>query len=99
MYECPLPFKRLLPVRTVRWLAQTGPWSVLLEAAPGAQKVTSDGDVAAAFRASARAAYRFSPGRELSLALGYSSAGLQSFSTGDSDYRYTALVSGLSWAF
>jgi tetratricopeptide (TPR) repeat protein len=82
-----------------RWLAQTGPWSLLLEAAPGAQKVTSDGDVAAAFRGSARAAYRFSPGRELSLALGYSTAGLQSFSTGDSDYRYTALVSGLSWTF
>ncbi|GAA3908390.1 dihydrodipicolinate synthase family protein [Microbacterium invictum] len=24
IYECPLPFKRLLPVHTVRWLAQTG---------------------------------------------------------------------------
>ncbi len=24
VYECPLPFKRLLPVQTVRWLAQTG---------------------------------------------------------------------------
>jgi tetratricopeptide (TPR) repeat protein len=82
-----------------RWLAEAGPWSVLLEAAPGAQRVTSDGDVAAAFRGSARAAYRFAPGRELSLAWGYSSAGLKSFSTGDSDYRYTALVTGSSWTF
>jgi len=24
IYECPLPYKRLLPVHTVRWLAQTG---------------------------------------------------------------------------
>jgi tetratricopeptide (TPR) repeat protein len=82
-----------------RWLGQTGPWSLLLEVAPGAQQITQDGDVTAAIRGSARGAYRFAPGRELSLAFGYSSAGLQSFSTGDADYRYMALVSGVSWVF
>jgi tetratricopeptide (TPR) repeat protein len=82
-----------------RWMGQTGAWSLLLEVAPGAQKITTDGDVSAAFRGSARGAYRFAPGRELSVAWGYSSAGLQSFTTGASDYRYTALVSGLSWVF
>ena len=80
-------------------MGQSGPWSLLLEAAPGAQKITKDGDVTAAFRGSARGAYRFAPGREISVAWGYSSAGLQSFTTGASDYRYTALVSGISWVF
>jgi hypothetical protein len=82
-----------------RWMGQTGPWSFLLEVAPGAQKITQDGDVTAAFRSSVRGAYRLAPGREISLAWGYSSAGLRSFATGASDYRYMALVSGISWIF
>lgn len=83
---------------TARWLHQPAPWSFLVELAPGAQKVGSGGDLTAAFRASARAAYRIAPGREASLAGGYSSTGLQSFASGASDYRYTALILGLSWA-
>jgi len=82
-----------------RWTGRSGPWGLLLEAAPGAQKITRDGDVGAAFRGSVRGDYRFAPGREISVAWGYSSAGLQSFTSGASDYRYTALVSGLSWVF
>ena len=82
-----------------RWQLQTGAWSWLLDVAPGVQKVTKAGDIAAAFRGSARLAYRLAPGRELSLAWGYSSAGLQSFTTGDAEYRYTALVSGVTWVF
>jgi hypothetical protein len=44
-------------------------------------------------------AYRLAPGREISVAAGYSSTGLQSFSSGASDYRYTALIFGGSWVW
>lgn len=81
----------------VSWLWEPGPWSLRLEAAPGVQQVTSEGDVAETFRASAGLAYRLAPGREISVSGGYSSTGLQSFSTGDSDYEYTALIFSLSW--
>jgi hypothetical protein len=84
---------------TGRWLYQPMPWSFLVEVAPGAQKITSTGDLGATFRGSTRLAYRFAPGRELSLAGGYSTTGLQSFASGASDYRYTALILGLSWVF
>ena len=79
------------------WLRRAGPWSFLVELAPGVQKVTSDGSLGAAFRGSARVAYWLTPGREVSLGGGYSSTGLQSFSTGASDYRYTALIFGVNW--
>ncbi|MBM4184604.1 MAG: tetratricopeptide repeat protein [Gemmatimonadetes bacterium] len=82
-----------------RWMGETGAWTLVAEVAPGLQKVTADGDLAAAFRGSVRAAYRVGAGRELSVGWGYSSTGLQSFSTGASDYRYTALVTGASWVF
>jgi hypothetical protein len=84
---------------TGRWFWEPGRIRVLLEAAPGAQKVGSSGDYRGALRASASFAFRFGPGREISLSGGYSSAGLQSFSTGDSDYRYTALILSGSWVF
>ncbi|MDP2958439.1 MAG: tetratricopeptide repeat protein [Longimicrobiales bacterium] len=84
---------------TGRWLHEPDPWSFLLEIAPGVQQVTRDGDPAGAFRTSARLAYRVGPGRELSLSAGYSTTGLQSFSTGASDYRYTAVILGGSWVF
>jgi hypothetical protein len=82
---------------TGRWLHQPAPWSFLLELAPGAQKVGSSGDLSATLRGSARLAYRIAPGREVSLAGGYSSTGLQSFASGATDYRYTAIILGLSW--
>ena len=84
---------------TGRLLHQPMPWSFLLEIAPGAQKAGSDGDPAATFRASTRIGYRIAPGREVSLAGGYSSTGLQSFASGASDYRYTAVILGLAWTF
>ncbi len=84
---------------TGRWARNVGPWGLLAEVAPGLQKVTSDGDLTAAFRGSVRVGYRVGPAGELSLAWGYSSTGLQSFSTGASDYRYMALVTGASWVF
>lgn len=75
------------------------PWSFVLEAAPGVQKVTREGDRTATVRGSARTGYLIAPGRELSLSLGYSSAGLTSFSTGSSDYSYKAIILGLNWVF
>jgi len=84
---------------TGRWLYEPGHWSFLLEGAPGAQKVTKSGSAKGAYRVSARLGYRFAPGRELSLSGGYSSTGLQSFSTGASGYRYTAVILGASWVF
>ena len=84
---------------TGRWLREAGSWSLLFEAAPGVQQVTADGDPAATFRTSARVGYRFAPGREISVGAGYSSTGLQSFSTGESDYRYTAVILGAAWIF
>ncbi|MEX2466170.1 MAG: tetratricopeptide repeat protein [Gemmatimonadota bacterium] len=82
---------------TGRWLGRAGDWSLLLELAPGTQQVTRDGDPSATVRTSARVAYDVAPGREVSLSGGYSSTGLQSFSTGDSDYRYTALILSAGW--
>jgi tetratricopeptide (TPR) repeat protein len=84
---------------TGRWLHEPGRWSLLLEAAPGVQQVTRAGRPAGAMRVSARVAFRVGPGRELSVSGGYSSTGLQSFSTGASGYRYTALILGGGWVF
>ena len=84
---------------TGRWLLEPDPWSFLVELAPGMQQVTRDGSVTGAVRVSGRVAYRMGPGREVSLGAGYSSAGLQSFSTGASDYRYTAVILGAGWTF
>ena len=82
-----------------RWLRDLDAWGLLLEVAPGTQKVTSDGELTATFRGSARVAYRLAPSREVALAWGYSSAGLQTFTSGASDYRYMALVTAVHWVF
>jgi tetratricopeptide (TPR) repeat protein len=84
---------------TGRWLHTPDRWTFLVEFAPGLQQVTSEGDPAGAFRASTRAGYQFARGKEVSVGAGYSSAGLQSFSTGASDYRYTAVILSASWVF
>ena len=78
-------------------MGRTRGWSLLLEGAPGVQQVTRDGDSAATVRASARLSYHLATGREISLSGGYSSAGLQSFSTGASDYRYSAIILSAAW--
>ncbi len=80
-------------------LWETGPWALLLELSPGAQKIYSTGSYETAVRTSARVSYRVAPGREVSLSGGYSSAGLQSSNTGASDYRYGALILGFAWVF
>ncbi len=84
---------------TSYWRYSPVPWSFLVEAAPGVQQVTKAGSKSFSFRGSGRLGYLIGQGRELSLSFGYSSAGLLSFSTGSSDYRYTALILGLNWVF
>jgi hypothetical protein len=84
---------------TGRWLKEGGGWEILLEAGPGFQKIRSDGEYEGSLRASAGLSYRFGPGKDVSLSGGYSSAGIQSFNTGDSDYRYHALILSGSWVF
>jgi hypothetical protein len=84
---------------TARGLWEEGRWGVLLETAPGFQKIRSNGEFEAAFRSSARVSYRVAPGRQVSLSGGFSSAGLQTFNSGDSDYRYYGLILSGSWVF
>lgn len=84
---------------TSNWLYRPVPWTFLVELAPGVQQVGKDGDLTLSGRSNLRVAYGFGPGREISLSFGYSSAGLMSFATGDSGYRYTALILGSSWVF
>ena len=84
---------------TSYWLYRPAPWTFLVELAPGVQQVTRDGDVGTSVRSNLRVAYRLGPGREISLSFGYSSAGLMSFATGASDYRYSAFILGSNWAF
>lgn len=81
------------------WLHRYEAWTLLLEVAPGGQKVRTNGDWGATVRTNARVAYGFGPGREISLAFGYSSAGLVSFSSTATDYRYTTFVLGSNWTF
>ncbi len=69
------------------------------ERALGVQQVTSDGDAAASIRSNARAGYRVDTLREVSLSLGYSSAGLSNFATGSDGYRYVSVVLGVDWVF
>ncbi len=82
-----------------QWRREHGSWSLQLEAVPGVQKVTRAGHPTGAVRASARLSYVFGPGREISLSGAYSSTGLHSFSTGDADYHYTAVVLAAGWAY
>ncbi len=81
------------------WQYRPLPWSFLVELAPGLQQVGSDGDIGTSLRSNTRVGYQFGPGREISLSFGYSSAGLVSFATGDTDYRYLAFILGSSWVF
>ena len=84
---------------TSYWRYRPLPWAFLVEAAPGIQQVTTDGDPTFSLRGSARLAYLVAPGRELSLSVSYSSAGLLSLSetAGDSGYEYRAVILGFNW--
>jgi len=84
---------------TSYWLYRPLPWSFLVELAPGIQQVGKDGDITLSGRSNVRVAYGLGIGREISLSFGYSSAGLMSFASGDSGYRYTAFILGSNWVF
>lgn len=83
----------------LRWRARPGPWRLHVTLAPGLQKIGEGGDPDGAFRADAGVDLRFGPGRWLRLGGAFQSTGLQSFSTGDADYRYGRVDLGLYWAF
>ena len=82
---------------TSYWLYRPSAWSFLVELAPGAEQITTDGDPRASLRGNARVGYRIGQARELSVSYGYSTAGLTSFATGATDYRYMALIVGVTW--
>lgn len=91
------PDRYRLVETTARWTIEPRPWGLVLEGAPGMQRIRS-ADPAATLRASARLTYRRRPGQEMYLGAGGSSAGLQSFAS-EEDYRYFALLAGVSWVF
>ncbi len=84
---------------TFRWRWEPRRWRIVLEGAPGVQKVGADGAAAGTARGNARLVYRLGAGREISAATGYSSTGHQNFASGASDYRYTAFILGARWTF
>jgi tetratricopeptide (TPR) repeat protein len=74
-------------------------WSISAEAAPGAQRIGSAGDVQGAFSARARLGYTIAPGREIGLGFTFSELGLERLTPGDAGYRYQAMVISGSWGF
>lgn len=82
---------------TTYWLYRPSSWSFLVEVAPGVQQVTTDGDPDPSLRGNVRLGYLIGDNREISLSSGYSTAGLTSFASGESDYRYFALILGVTW--
>ena len=82
-----------------RWLKEFGPWVAIAELAPGVQQIGSGGSLKVAARGSARIAYLAGPGREIGMSFAFSSTGLNSFATGDADYRYRQLILSGTWAF
>jgi len=91
-------FYSLVEVGT-RWLTELGSFVAIAEIAPGVQRIGSDGSLEAAARGSARIAYLAGPGREIGLSFAFSSTGLNSFATGNADYRYRQLILSGTWAF
>lgn len=83
---------------TGRWQREVGRWTVLLEAAPGVQTLTGAA-VSASARTRTVVSYRLAPGRDLAVAAGFSTTGLQVFSSDVGTYRYRAVSFSGSWAF
>ncbi|HSK18071.1 MAG TPA: tetratricopeptide repeat protein [Longimicrobiales bacterium] len=74
-------------------------WSISAEAAPGAQRIGSDGDMQGALSARARVGYTIAPGREIGIGVTFSELGLERLTPGDAGYRYQAMVLSGSWGF
>lgn len=82
---------------TTRWLRDVERWGLQAEGGVGAQRI-GEGDPTLAVRLSSRVGFRPGAGREVHLGGVFSTAGVQAFASGE-DYRYAALVVGISWAF
>jgi tetratricopeptide (TPR) repeat protein len=89
----------LLSELTARWRPVRGRWEVSAEVAPGVQQVGRGGAAQATVRLAARGTWEPAPGRQVGASALYTNAGLQSFATGQSGYRYVALALSGSWAF
>jgi tetratricopeptide (TPR) repeat protein len=89
----------LLSELTVRWRPMRGRWEVSTEVAPGIQQVGRGGESQATIRVAARGTWEPALGRQVGASAVYTNAGLQSFATGQSGYRYVALTLSGSWAF
>jgi hypothetical protein len=74
-------------------------WSISAEAAPGAQRIGSDGEVKAALSGRARVGYTIAPGREIGIGFTLSELGIERLTPGDAGYRYQAMVISGSWGF
>jgi tetratricopeptide (TPR) repeat protein len=83
---------------TGKWQQELGRWTLLLEAAPGVQTLTG-ADVSASARTRGLVSYRVAPGREVVGAAGFSTTGLQVFSSDVGTYRYRTVSLSGSWAF
>ncbi|HEX6309298.1 MAG TPA: tetratricopeptide repeat protein [Longimicrobiales bacterium] len=76
-----------------------GSWSFSGEAAPGMQRIGSQGDVKGALSARARVGYTVAPGREIGLAFTFSQLGIDGLAAGTTEYRYRAFVISGAWGF
>lgn len=83
----------------LRWRARPAAWHLHATLAPGVQQIGEEGDIDGAFRASGGVDFRIAPGRHLTVGGTFQSTGLQSFSTGEADYRYGRVDLGFRWAF
>lgn len=84
---------------TARWRPVRGRWEVSAEVAPGYQRVGRGAAAQATIRLAARGTWEPAPGRQVGASALYTNAGLLSFATGASGYRYVALTLSGSWAF
>jgi len=89
----------LLAQVPVAWRRPLGSWHVSVQAAPGVQEVEGAGGLRGALGAAVEVRYGMGPGRDVGAWAGYSSTGMASFSTGNSDYRYGTFGVRGSWAF
>ncbi len=83
---------------TARWSIEPAAWRLVLEVAPGLQQAGAGTTVGGTFRSEARVGYVIVPGREVSLAGGFSTTGLR-VSAGETDYRYWSFGLSSSWRF
>ncbi len=83
----------------LRWQPSRRHWRFEAAVAPGLEQVGSGGSLHATIRLFARSTYEVFPGREVGVSALYSNAGLQSFATGETGYRYLALTASGTWVF